>query len=216
VETKNGYEDRTWLWKASSLLEPKTKNIMKTSTVPGSSMDHTQTSNSLNSGSGWQKKLIGSLGVLLLLAFAMLSTREAKSDDNRARDKDLAGTWNVTLRFPDCTATCPCPGGVPNIPIASLNTYQKDGTLLVGLGSLFAGAGHGSWERIGNNHFTARFKFFLFNAAGVRTGSEEVTKDIRLTGPDTFEATSTFDLFDVAGNMTSQGCIINETATRFE
>ena len=28
--------------------------------------------------------------------------------------------------------------------------------------------------------------------------------------------TSTFDVFDTAGNITSQGCIINETATRFE
>jgi hypothetical protein len=43
-----------------------------------------------------------------------------------------------------------------------------------------------------------------------------VTKDVRLTGPDTFEATSTYDLFDAAGTVVAQGCIINETATRFE
>ena len=41
-------------------------------------------------------------------------------------------------------------------------------------------------------------------------------KDIRLTGPDTFEATTTYDLFDAAGAMTAKECIINETATRFE
>jgi hypothetical protein len=106
---------------------------------------------------------------------------------------------------------------VPNIPIPTLNTYLKDETLLVALGgSLFSGPGHGSWERIGHNQFKARFKFFLFNASGMLRGSEEVTKDILLTDPDAFEATSTFDLFDAAGNMTSQGCIINETATRFE
>ena len=115
-----------------------------------------------------------------------------------------------------CTPLCTCPGGVPNIPILTLNTYLKDDTLLVALGGLFAGPGHGSWERIEHNHFNARFKFFLFNPNGMRTGSEVVTKDIRLTGPDTFEATSTFDLFDAAGNVTAQGCIINETATRFE
>jgi len=43
-----------------------------------------------------------------------------------------------------------------------------------------------------------------------------VPKDIRLTSPDAFEATSTFVVFDPAGNITAQGCIINETATRFE
>jgi hypothetical protein len=97
-----------------------------------------------------------------------------------------------------------------------LNTFLKGETMLVALGSLFAGPGHGSWERINHNHFNARFKFFLFNPNDMLIGSEEVTKDIRLTGPDAFEATSSFDLFDVAGNMTALGCIINETATRFE
>jgi len=202
---------------------------MKTITIPSSSADHTQTSTAepptqtpinksllLTSGPGLKKVLIGSMGVLVMLAFAALSTREAKSDDNHEQDKKLPGTWSVTLRFPECSAVCPCPGGVANIPIASLNTFQKDGTLLVALGSLFAGPGHGSWERIGHNQFRARFKFFLFNANGIRTGSEEVTKDIRFISPDAFEATSTYDLFDLAGNMTSQGCAINETATRFE
>jgi hypothetical protein len=154
-----------------------------------------------------------------VLAFAVLSTGDVKSGDQPLqdpRDSQLAGTWDVTLRFPVCDAVCACPGGVPNIPIATMNTFEKDGTLLVALGGLFAGPGHGSWERIDHNHYTARFKFFLFNASGQRVGSEIVTKDIRLTSPDTFEATSTFDLFDAAGNMTAQGCVINETATRFQ
>jgi hypothetical protein len=133
-----------------------------------------------------------------------------------AQAAKLQGTWNVTLRFPTCNVTCTCPGGVPNIPIPSLNTYLKDDTMLVALGgSLFAGPGYGSWERIDRNEVNARFKFFLFNPNGMLRGSEEVRKNILLTGPDTFEATSTFDVFDTAGNITAQGCTINETATRF-
>jgi hypothetical protein len=65
----------------------------------------------------------------------------------------------------------------------------------------------------------ARFKFFIFNlTSGLSIGREELTKDIRLTGPDTFEATTTYDLFNVAagGDPIAEGCIINETATRFE
>jgi hypothetical protein len=137
---------------------------------------------------------------------------------DRAEPRKLEGTWDVTLRFPEssCTAPCTCPGNTPNIPIPTLNTFLKQGGMLWSGGSLFVGPGQGSWERIGHNHLMARFKFLLFNANGSRSGSEEVTKDIRLTGPDTFEATSTFDLFDTAGNMTAQGCIINETTTRFE
>jgi hypothetical protein len=134
-----------------------------------------------------------------------------------AHDRKLEGTWNVTLRFPVCSASCPCPGGVPNIPIPTLNTYLRDGTMLAALGgSLFSGPGQGSWEHIDAHQFNARFKFFLFTPTGTLRGSEEVKKDILLTGPDTFEATSTFDVFDAAGNITAQACIINETATRFE
>jgi hypothetical protein len=137
-------------------------------------------------------------------------------NDGAVVNEKLEGTWNVTLRFPVCTAACSCPGGVPNIPIPALNTYLKDSTMLVALGgSLFAGPGQGSWERIAHNTFRSRFKFFIFNSSGMRVASEIVTKTIALTGADTFLATATFDLFDNAGNVTAQGCPINETGTRF-
>lgn len=42
------------------------------------------------------------------------------------------------------------------------------------------------------------------------------TDEIELTGPDAFEANATFDLFDATGNVIGQGCVINESATRFE
>ena len=87
--------------------------------------------------------------------------------------------------------------------------------MLVSLSSLFAGPGQGQWERTAYNTFRARFKFLMFNTSGVRTGSEEVTKTIGLTNPDSFVATSTFDLFDAAGNVTARGCPINEAGARF-
>ena len=161
--------------------------------------------------------LVATLAVILMqMAFRPVALL-GKHDGEGAQDLKLQGPWNVTLRFPVCNALCTCPGGVPNIPIPSLNTYLKDSTLLVALGgSLFAGPGHGSWERIGYNNFRARLKSFLFNPDGSRRGSEEVTKAIGFTGPNAFEASSTFDLFDAAGNLTAHGCPINETATRFK
>jgi hypothetical protein len=97
-----------------------------------------------------------------------------------------------------------------------LHQYQQHGALLEIGGSVFRGPGVGSWERFGQHQFVARFKFFLFNPDFSRRGSEKVTSHLRLTGPDTFEATATFDLFDAAGALTAQGCLINGTATRFE
>ena len=140
-------------------------------------------------------------------------------DGDRTAPSKLEGTWNVTLQFPVCSTECPCPGGVPNIPIPALHTYLKHESFLeVSGGSLFRGPGLGSWERLGHHQFEARFKFFLFNPDFSRRGYEEVANHIHLTGPDAFEATASFDLFDAAGNKTSpeEGCPINETATRFE
>jgi hypothetical protein len=149
------------------------------------------------------------------LALAVLLTLLVGSA--AADNSKLAGTWNVTVRFPVCDAICTCPGGVPNIPIPGLHQYQQHGALLEIGSSVFRGPGVGSWERVGDKHFVARYKFFLFSPTNLSCiGSEEVTNDIRLTGPDAFEATATFDLFDAAGNMTAQGCLINGTATRFE
>jgi len=159
----------------------------------------------------------GALAVILMQTAFRPVPLLGQHDGEGAQDLKLQGTWNVTLRFPVCNAFCTCPGGVPNNPIPQVNTYLKDSTLLTANGgSLFAGPGQGSWERIAYNNFKAHFKFFLFNADGNRRGFEEITKTISLTGPDAFEATSAFDLFDAAGNLTAHGCPINETATRFE
>jgi hypothetical protein len=130
-----------------------------------------------------------------------------------------SGLADVTLRFPEstCTAPCSCPGNTPNLPIPALHQYQRHGALLeVSGGSPLRGPGVGAWEHFDRHEFVARFKFFLFNPDGSRRGSEEVTSHIRLTGPDEFTATASFDLFDTKGNIIAQGCVINETATRFE
>jgi hypothetical protein len=124
-----------------------------------------------------------------------------------ADNSTLEGTWDVTLQFPaeTCDRTeCSCPGNTPNIPLPTLNTFLKGGGMVWSGSALAVGPGQGVWERFEHHHYVARFKFYIFNPeTGLSTGSEELTKDIRLTGPDTFEATTTYDLFDAAGNMTA-------------
>jgi hypothetical protein len=125
------------------------------------------------------------------LALAVLLTLLVGSTG--AESSKLAGTWDVTVRFPasSCTAPCTCPGNTPNIPIQGLHQYQQHGALLDIPSTVFRGPGVGSWEPFGHHEFVARYKFFLFNPNFVRVGSEEVTSHIRLTGPDSFEATAT-------------------------
>jgi hypothetical protein len=162
------------------------------------------------------------LGITLAVMLTMLVGQGlvfGHDDGDRTAPSTLAGTWNVTLRFPVCSTECPCPGNTPNIPTPGLHMYLKHGSYLAASGgSLLSGPQLGSWERLGHHQFEARYKFFLFNADGSRRGYEEVTNHIHLTGPDTFEATATFDLFDATGTRTSpeEGCTINATATRFE
>src|SRR5437899_7280106 len=145
--------------------------------------------------------------LLSRMALAAVLTLLAGQGAVAGQDGGLAGTWNVTLRFPVCTAACSCPGGVPNIPIPALQTYLQHGSLLeVSGGSPLRGPGLGSWTHADDQGFAAHFKFFLFNPDGSRRGSEEVTTHIDLADPDAFEATAAFDLFDAAGNVISQGC----------
>jgi hypothetical protein len=135
-----------------------------------------------------------------------------------AADNKIEGTWNVALTFGRCDATCPCPPGVTTAtPISTLNTFLRDGAFLWVGNSFLVSPGQGSWKRIPHGNAQALYTFFLFNPNGSQLGSEEVTKDIHLTGPDTFEATGAFDLF-IGGVRISPtaGCPFSETGTRFE
>ena len=167
-------------------------------------------------------KRFGAVAVLTLAGALVLMVGQKPASVQGASDETdggkLHGTWNVTLKFPVCSTTCPCPGGVPNIPIRALQEYQKGETLVeVPGGTLFRGPGVGSWERVGENQFAAHFKFFIFKSdgSGGPAANEVVTSHITLTGPDSFDAAATFDLFTPSGMVIGQGCAINETATRF-
>ena len=118
-----------------------------------------------------------------------------------------------------CSSQCPCPGGTPNFPVPVLHMYLKHGSYLQASGgNLFNSPALGSWEGIGHHQFEVRYKFFLFDSNGSLSRIEEVTNHVHLTGPDTFEATAIFHLFDANGRETSpkEGCLLYRTAKRFE
>jgi hypothetical protein len=67
-------------------------------------------------------------GLALAVLFTML-VGSVGADDSK-----LKGTWDVTLRFPKETCDRPecgtCPGGQPDIPIPTLNTFLKGGGMV--------------------------------------------------------------------------------------
>jgi hypothetical protein len=163
-----------------------------------------------------KRKILITAGLSLALLLCLSVTYTGATPPPPTGQK-LVGTWNVTLRFPVCDATCQCPGGVANIPIPALHTYSSDGTMEeVSGGTLLRGDALGSWEHLRDQEYAARYKFFIFNPAGARILTEVVTSQIELQDRDSFAATATFDLFAADGvNPIPQSCIINITGTRF-
>jgi hypothetical protein len=152
------------------------------------------------------------------MALAIMLTLLVRGTGAQDRQQ-LAGTWTVTLKFPVCSTECPCPGGMPNIPIPALHRYlvnwplRKDGSMLEVGNSLRRSTGLGSWVRMDDNQFMARFAFFPADG-----GREDVTMHITLASAIKFTSSDSFDLFDATGNRISpvNGCPREETATRFD
>ena len=167
-----------------------------------------------------KNSLIGILG-LIAIGFSLLVIPNASIGQNAAAQsaavgQKLVGTWDVTLRFPVCSAACPCPGGVPNIPFPALQTYSNDRTMTeVSGGTLFRSVALGSWEHARDQQYLAHYAFFIFNTDGTRRAREVVTSQIQLQDQDAFDATATFDLFASDGTPLATSCPINITGTRF-
>jgi hypothetical protein len=163
-----------------------------------------------------KRRILITAGLSLALLLCLSGTYTRATVQSPSPGQKLVGTWDVTLRFPVCSATCQCPGGAPNIPIPALHTYSNDGTMEeVSGGTLFRSDALGSWEHVRDQEYSARYKFFVFNAAGMRILTEVVTSQIQLQGPDAFDATATFDLFAADGSPIPNTCQINITGTRF-
>ena len=65
--------------------------------------------------------LTAGLSLALLLFLSWTYTRATAQPPSTGQK--LVGTWEVTLRLPDCTCACQCPPGVgPNTLLRALHT----------------------------------------------------------------------------------------------
>ena len=161
-----------------------------------------------------------SLALLLCLSVVYAGAAGQKLQSPSPSQR-LVGTWDVTLRLPGCTNACPCPPGVtPDTLIPALQTYSSDGTMEEVYGGsllLFRSDALGSWEQVGGQQYSARYKFFIFEpTTGERLFTDVVTSHIELQGRDAFEATATFNRFEADGvTPVRSGCPIEITGRRF-
>ena len=168
-----------------------------------------------------KKGILLTAGLLLALLLSLSWTYTGATAQPPSTGQKLVGTWEVTLRLPDCTFACQCPPGVgPDTLLPALHTYSSDGTMEEVYGGsllLFRSDALGSWENVGNQEYSARYKFFIFNPdTSERLFTDVVTSHIELQGRDAFVATATFNRFAADGvTVVRSGCPIEITGRRF-
>ena len=166
-------------------------------------------------------RILLTVGLAMTLLLCLSWTYTGATAQPPSIGQRLVGTWEVTLRLPACTFACQCPPAIgPDTLTPALQTYSGDGTMEeVYSGSLllFRSDALGSWERVGGQEYSARYKFFIIDpTTGERLFMDVVTSHIELQGQDAFEATATFNRFAADGVTPVQsGCPIEITGRRF-
>jgi hypothetical protein len=133
--------------------------------------------------------------------------------------KGLEGVWRTTVTQRNCQT-----GGVIRIA-QGIVAYHEGGTMSEtsnALGPAFRSPGYGVWEKEGPSTYKASFIFQRYNPDGTFAGTQVITSTIDVDGrggrngdPDTYETTTSIQIYDVNNNLLGTGCA-TATATRYE
>jgi len=139
---------------------------------------------------------------------------QSESGQPSAQARRIEGVWDVTVVIRDCQTS-----GVLR-SVRARNMFIRGGTLSE-LGALtnpvLRGPGLGTWRYVGEDHYTAVFRFTRFNPDGTFSAIQKVTRTITLSqDSNTFAANAVVDLFDVDGNPIAPPGCATETASRLE
>ena len=151
-------------------------------------------------------------GWAALLVFALSPASQAASAAlDQRRGDPIEGVWESQITITDCTS------GTVLASFRGLGSFIRGGANIQ-TNNLPPGAGSpalGRWERIGQGHYSAAFRFYAF-ANGVFSGTQRVSRDIQLEpGADTFTSVLSTEFYDPNGNLVATGCG-SEAATRVE
>jgi hypothetical protein len=151
--------------------------------------------------------------LLTLTATRMSASAQEESGKLSSGNGKIVGVWDVRVTRRDCQT-----GDALGVNSPVMNMFNRGGTLLeTSAGSpTRRGPGLGTWQYVGEQSYSAVFRFFRFNADGSFAGTRRVARTIELSqDANEFTATATDEIFDANGNLTQAGCA-TETATRLE
>ena len=128
--------------------------------------------------------------------------------------QSLQGTWRVTRTAVDCIT------GQDILSFPAIMTFNQGGTYTgYGVppgGDPGQGTEYGVWQREpGRQNYSFRTVSYGYTAEGVFEGRAEVTDTLHLTSANSFESSSTIQIFDADGNLLFTE-YATSTATRFE
>jgi hypothetical protein len=148
---------------------------------------------------------VSALTVLLILIPSLTQNAAAQTSNSDSDARTLEGTWRVRITFRNCADGTPT-----GVTAQGMNTFIHGGSMIgtPSAPSVLIRTGHGVWIHTGNQRYTNKLVFFIYTAAGVPAGTQEVTRLIELgPGPDEFMSADAFDVLDLAGNKIGGGCV---------
>ena len=131
--------------------------------------------------------------------------------------KRITGVWNARVNITTCLAGN-VPGPIVFASFDAMNVYAADGTFLdTNSGNPATQSEHfGYWRHIRGNKYEFAQRFFLFDAAGVATGSRIVRHQVVLNRTGlSFTSGGYAETFNTDGVLLATGCSTS-TAVRFD
>jgi hypothetical protein len=123
-------------------------------------------------------------------------------EPSQSRTRRIEGTWFTQVSIRDCQT------GAELRTFPALNTFAEGGTLsdtTTGFGQAQRSPGLGFWEKTGRDSFRAVSVAFIFNPAGVWTGTQRLTHTLRI-GPDQLTFNTSNRIVDLNGVPLVSGC----------
>jgi hypothetical protein len=147
------------------------------------------------------------MGIGLCLAVGLLTVEHGYAEQDTQR---IEGVWDTEVTIVHCGT------GDPIIILRAMNMFVDGGTLTEVSTSFQRGSSLGTWRHLSGRSYTAVFRYFRLNAAGI-VEKVKITRTIELSqDADVFTATGSFGPIGNDDNFIGVPGCATEIATRLE
>ena len=155
-------------------------------------------------------KLKTQIAVILLGLAASTSLVWSADRPLRETTPTIVGVWEVTRHGVDCDT------GAEGPPFPALVTFHGDGTMTADTGGASNTNEYGSWQREpGSQNYSFRDVSYSYDENGDFAISFVIAATVHLIDANSFEYSSTIQIFDADGNLIVTLCG-RADGTRFE